>query len=124
KPNLSAPAVNVRTANGTTGSGTSISSPIVAGIAAQLIARVPTLATWPEATRAILMAGAHRRTPMPGGGYSADHEGVGTASAAWSNRILDRGPYGGYAFGAMRRGQTVVREVSVMKGQRLHVALA
>ena len=52
KPNVSAPAASVRTANGTTGSGTSIASPIVAGIAAQLVARAPTLATWPEATRA------------------------------------------------------------------------
>ena len=85
----------MRTANGTIGDGTSIASPIVAGIGAQLIARSPTLATWPEATRAILMAGANRRTPLPGGGLSRDHEGVGTASARWSNRVLDNGPYGG-----------------------------
>ncbi len=124
KPNLSAPAANVRTANGTTGSGTSVASPIVAGVAAQLIARVPTLASWPEATRAVLMAGAMRRTAMPGGGYSADHEGVGTASAVWSNRILDRGAFGGWTFGAMSRGQTVTQEVSVVKGQRVNVALA
>ncbi len=124
KPNLAGPAVNVRTANGTTGSGTSVSSPVVAGIAAQLIGRVPTLAAWPEATRAILMAGALRRTPMPGGGYSTDHEGVGTASALWSNRILDRGAFGGYAFGAMSRGQTVVQEVAVVKGQQVRVSLA
>ena len=124
KPNLSAPAANVRTANGTTGSGTSVASPIVAGIAAQLIARVPTLASWPEATRAVLMAGAMRRTPMPGGGYSADHEGVGTASAVWSNRVLDRGAFGGWKFGAMARGQTVTQEISVVKGQRVNVALA
>ncbi|HSK94923.1 MAG TPA: S8 family serine peptidase [Candidatus Angelobacter sp.] len=124
KPNLAGPAVDVRTANGTTGSGTSISSPVVAGIAAQIVGRAPTLAAWPEATRAILMAGAHRRTPMPGGGFSADHEGVGTASALWSNRILDRGTFGGYTFGAMQRGQTIVQEVPVLKGQRIHVALA
>ena len=124
KPNLSAPAVSVRTANGTTGDGTSIASPIVAGIAAQLVARAPTLASWPEATRAILMAGAHRRTPMPNGGFSPDHEGVGTASAAWSNRVLDRGPFGGWRMGSMRRGETVVQDVSVVKGQRVRVALA
>ena len=53
KPNLSAPAVSVRTANGMIGDGTSVASPIVAGIAAQLIARAPTLAAWPEATRAV-----------------------------------------------------------------------
>jgi hypothetical protein len=124
KPNLAGPAVNVRTANGTTGSGTSVATPVVAGIAAQLVARSPTLTSWPEATRAVLMAGALRRTPMPGGGYSADHEGVGTASALWSNRILDRGPFGGWAVGAMKRGQTVVRDVPVVKGQLVRVALA
>ena len=124
KPNLSAPAVSVRTANGTIGDGTSISSPIVAGIAAQLMARSPTLASWPEATRAILMAGANRRTPLPGGGTSRDHEGVGTASARWSNRALDNGPYGGWTFGAMSEGQAITRELRVVKGQRVRVALA
>ena len=124
KPNLSAPAVSVRTANGTIGDGTSISSPIVAGIGAQLLARTPSLATWPEATRAILMAGANRRTPLPGGGLSRDHEGVGTGSARWSNRVLDRGPYGGWIRGAMTEGQVVTRNIPVVKGQRVRVALA
>ena len=116
KPNLSAPAVSVRTANGTIGDGTSISSPIVAGIGAQLIARSPTLATWPEATRAILMAGAIRRTPLPGGGLSRDHEGVGTASARWSNRVLDNGVYGGWMLGTMTEGQTVTRNIACREG--------
>ncbi len=124
KPNLSAPAANVRTANGTIGSGTSVASPIVAGIAAQLIARAPTLAAWPEASRAILMAGAFRRTPMPGGGSSADHEGVGTASALWSNRVLDRGPFGGWAIGSFEGGVTVAQNIAVVKGQRVRLALA
>jgi hypothetical protein len=125
KPNLSAPAVSVRTANGTIGDGTSIASPIVAGIGAQLIARSPTLATWPEAARAILMAGAIRRTPLPGGGgLSRDHEGVGSASARWSNRVLDKGPYGSWTFGSMTEGQIVTRNIPVVKGQRVRVALA
>jgi len=126
KPNLSAPSVGVRTANGIYGNGTSIASPIVAGIAAQLLARAPTLAAWPEAARAILMAGAWQRTPMPGGGISFDHEGVGTASALWSNRILTQsnGPWGGYAVGSMRSGQTITRDVPVVAGQRVRVVLA
>ena len=124
KPNLSAPAVSVRTANGAIGDGTSIASPIVAGIGAQLIARSPTLATWPEAARAVMMAGAYRRTPMPGGGFSSDHEGVGTASARWSNRVLDNGAWGGWTFGAMSAGQTVTRSIEVVKGQTVRVALA
>ena len=126
KPNVSAPSVSVRTANGMIGDGTSVASPIVAGIAAQLVARAPSLAAWPEATRALIMAGAVRRTPMPNGGADADHEGVGTASATWSNRILvnGNGPFGGYAIGSMARGQTVVREIPVLAGQRVRVALA
>jgi Subtilase family len=124
KPNLSAPAVSVRTANGAFGDGTSVASPIVAGIAAQLIARSPSLATFPEATRAILMAGALRRTPMPGGGFSRDHEGVGSASALWSNRVLSQGAYGGWTMGAILENQPVTRNIPVVRGQKVRVALA
>jgi len=124
KPNVSAPAVNVRTANGIVGDGTSIASPIVAGIAAQLIGRAPSLAVMPEATRAIIMAGALSRTPMPDGSLSGDHEGVGTASAVWANRILSGGPYGGFLNGAMHPGEVAVRDVPVIAGQTVRVALA
>lgn len=124
KPNLSAPAVSVRTANGMYGDGTSVASPIVAGIAAQLYARSPGLASWPEAARAILMAGALRRTPMPNGGLSADHEGVGTADAWWSNRVLSNGSQGGYRFGSMSEGEVPAAEIDVIAGQRIRVALA
>ncbi len=123
KPNLAAPAVSVRTANGIYGDGTSIASPIVAGLAAQVIARAPTLATWPEGTRAVLMAGALRRTPMADGSLSPDREGVGTADATWSNRVLANGEYGGYRIGSMT-GSTVSQSISVVKGQRVRVALA
>lgn len=126
KPNLSAPAVSVRTANGISGDGTSVASPIVAGVAAQLLARAPSLALWPEATRAVLMAGAIRHTPMPGGGANADHEGVGTASALWSNRILvnGNGAWGGYRLGAAHPGEAIVQQVPVVAGQQVRVALA
>lgn len=126
KPNLSAPAVNVRTANGMAASGTSVATPITAGVAAQLIARAPTLAAWPEATRAILTAGALRRTPMPGGGYNADHEGAGTLSALWANRILVQGggDRGGYTFGVIEHGEPISRQFTVRAGQRIRVALA
>lgn len=124
KPNLSAPAVNVRTANGTIGSGTSIASPITAGIGAQILARAPSLAAWPEGARAVLMAGAVRRTPMPGGGTSTDHEGVGTASALWSNRVIDNGNFGGYRVGSMGPGQVIRQDIPVVAGQPVRVALA
>ncbi len=124
KPNLSAPAVSVRTANGIIGDGTSIASPIVAGIAAQLVARAPSLAAMPEATRAVLLAGALQRTPMPDGSINSDHEGVGTASALWANRVLSEGPFGGFEMAAMHPGETHTYDVSVVGGQQVRVALA
>jgi putative cell wall-binding protein len=126
KPNVSAPAVSVRTANGLGASGTSVASPIVAGIAAQLISRAPSLALRPEGTRAIIMAGAINRSPMPGGGSNADHEGTGTASAMWANRILNvgDGSWGGYRLGSMTAGQTVTEEISVVAGQKVKVAVS
>ena len=124
KPNVSAPAVNVVTANGLGATGTSVATPIVAGIAAQLIARAPALAAWPEAVRALVMAGAIHRIPMPDGSLNADHEGTGTASALWSNRILVNGDgsHGGYQFGTLSGATS--RQVSVVAGQRVRVALA
>jgi hypothetical protein len=126
KPNVSAPAVNVRTANGMIGNGTSVASPIVAGVVAQLMARDSTLLTWPEAVRAVVLAGALRRTPLSSGAVSTDHEGVGTASALWSNRILARGggAWGGYQVGSVRSGQRPSHSFTVEAGQRVRVALS
>ena len=122
KPNLSAPAVGVRTANGLAASGTSVATPITGGIAAQLIARAPSLAIWPEAVRALLMAGAWRQVPMPDGSINVDHQGVGLPSALWSNRILVAGDgrYGGYAIGSVSSG-TAQQTFSVQAGQVVRV---
>jgi hypothetical protein len=124
KPNLSAPAVGVRTANGLSATGTSVASPIVAGIAAQVLARAPGFSTWPEAMRAILMAGAIYHIRMPGGSIDAEHEGVGSASALWANRILTAGDgsYGGYAYGAL--SGTVSQAIHVAGGQRIKVVVS
>ncbi len=126
KPNLSAPAPGVRTANGLAASGTSISSPIVAGIAAQLLSRAPLLLLRPEGTRAIIMAGAVTRTPMPDGSLNADHEGTGSASALWANRLLDAGDgtWGGNRLGTMTGGNTVVQEIAVVAGQTVKVVVS
>jgi putative cell wall-binding protein len=126
KPNVSAPAASVVTANGLGASGTSVASPIVAGIAAQLIARLPSLALRPEATRALIMAGAVNRTAMPDGSLNADHEGTGTASAMWANSLLTAGdaPRGGHRMGSMTPGETIVQEIAVTAGQRIKVVVA
>jgi hypothetical protein len=126
KPNLVAPAVGVRTANGLTASGTSVATPIVAGVAAQLLSNEPSLAIWPEAARAILMAGAVHRVRMPDGSYNVDHEGVGMTSALWTARVGNTGDgtYGGYRLGALDEDSRVVQNISVRPGDRLRVALA
>jgi subtilisin family serine protease len=125
KPNVSAPAVNVETANGKRASGTSIAAPIVAGIAAQLYARNPTtFRAWPEAMRAIIMASAHRRIPLSGGGTSTDHEGVGTVHALWAHRVYGNPTYGGWTKGTMAKGERVSKTFSVKAGQKVRIALA
>ena len=125
KPNVSAPAASVITANGLGASGTSVASPIVAGIAAQVISNLPSLALRPEVTRAIIMAGAINRTPMPDGSKNADHEGTGTASALWANRLLTAGDTvnGGHRMGSMTAGQTVAQDIAVVAGQKVKVVL-
>ena len=125
KPNVSAPAAGVQTANGLGASGTSIASPIVAGIAAQVISRLPSVALRPDATRAIIMASAINRSPMPDGSRNADHEGTGTASALWANRLLTAGdaPYGGHRMGIMSEGQAVTQDIAVVAGQKVKVVL-
>jgi hypothetical protein len=126
KPNLVAPAVGVRTANGLAASGTSVATPIVAGVAAQLLANEPVLAAWPEGARAVLMAGAIHRVPMPNGSRNVDHEGVGMTSAYWTNLIASAGDnqFGGYRIDSLLPGETPVQQVSVRAGDRLRVALA
>ncbi len=126
KPNLVAPAVNVRTANGLAASGTSVATPIVAGVAAQVLSNEPVLAAWPEGARAVLMAGAKYRVRMPNGAWNPDHAGVGMISAKWANRAAHRGDnrLGGYAIGELRSGDQPVRNVEVLRGDRLRVALA
>jgi hypothetical protein len=126
KPNLVAPAVGVRTANGLAASGTSVATPIVAGVAAQLLANEPLLAAWPEGARAVLMAGAVHRVRMPNGSRNVDHEGVGMSSAHWTNRIAVAGDhtFGGYLVGSLEAGDEPQQRINVRAGDRLRVALA
>ena len=126
KPNVSAPAASVRTANGLGASGTSVAAPIVSGIAAQVIARAPSLALRPEGTRAVIMASAINRSPMPDGSRNADHEGTGTASALWANRILNLGDgaWGGYRLAGMTAGQVLAEQITVVAGQKVKVAVS
>ncbi len=77
---------------GLTDSGTSFAAPAVAGIAACVQEAAPVLKSWPEGTRAVLMAGAWRNPS--GGRWRADlvagvdgRDGAGTADAGRSTSI-------------------------------------
>jgi hypothetical protein len=127
KPTVSAPAVRVRTANGLSATGTSVATPITAGIAAQVLARRPGLATWPETLRAIIVAGAVENHVNPATGrVSVDHEGSGSVNARWSNRVAVEGggTYGGFIKGEINADTNVTKTFSVTGGQRVRVALA
>ncbi|MET3769486.1 hypothetical protein ABIB15_002188 [Marisediminicola sp. UYEF4] len=77
---------------GLTDSGTSFAAPAVAGIAACVQEAAPLLRSWPEGTRAVLMAGAWRNPS--GGRWRADlvagvdgRDGAGTVDAGRSTSI-------------------------------------
>lgn len=105
-PEIAANGTSV-TAVGLTKSGTSMASPAVAGAAALLHDTHPSLRVWPEACRAILLAGATRN--ITGSTWWADvsagtdaFDGAGALNALESHRIAQvrRSPDGGPA----RRG--------------------
>lgn len=126
KPNISAPAKGITTANGWSASGTSVAAPIVSGIAAQLQARNPGyLQYWPEAIRAMIMAGAIHKTPKSSGSYSPAREGVGTVSAKWANNAFVDG--GGSLGGVVRITKTsssdYTKSFSVAANQKVEVAV-
>jgi hypothetical protein len=126
KPEVTAPAYSVRTANGLSTSGTSVATPMVAGIAAQLIARSSAqLETRPYAVKALIMAGAIDAVPLPSGTYDTDHGGVGLASAKWANQalILGGGSTGGYLTGTATSITTYTSTFSVLNNQKVQIAL-
>ncbi|BDV31893.1 S8 family serine peptidase [Microbacterium terricola] len=90
-PEIAGNGVGV-TVVGLTDSGTSFAAPAVAGIAACVQEAAPVLKSWPEGTRAVLMAGAWRNPS--GGRWRADlsagvdaRDGAGTADAGRSTSI-------------------------------------
>ena len=99
KPEVSAPAhggsgfTTVRTANGEAWCGTSVATPIVSGIVAQLYGRdLTTFRSWPELAKTIVISGAIHRTPLTvGEPPDQSHEGYGTVSAEW---VHDTWTYG------------------------------
>ncbi len=110
KPEIVAPAQNISTYF-YNGSGVSASTPMVAGVAAQILDQRPSLLNFPEQMKAILLAGSRAHHALtPGGSTSIAAEGLGTVSAKWSSRLaekntaIDTGSYGGLTFTAADHG--------------------
>ena len=110
KPEIVAPAQNISTYF-FNGSGVSASTPMVAGVAAQLLDQRPSLLNYPEQMKAILLAGSEAKHALtPGGHQSVSAEGLGTLSAKWSSRVAEKnttintGNYGGMTFAGVAHG--------------------
>lgn len=93
-PQVAAPGVNIRMLSCDGGinyqaSGTSFSSPIVAGVAALMMSEKPVLGSCPEAVRAILMATAWHNIEGASELSSKDGAGGVDAKAAWA--VASRG---------------------------------
>ncbi|HEV2763892.1 MAG TPA: S8 family serine peptidase [Pyrinomonadaceae bacterium] len=96
KPEVAAPGTNITSLlmaapgtcpTGNVGSGTSYSSPIVAGVAAQLMQANTSLRLYPESVKALIMAGATHN--IEGDQRLSDFDGVGgvNALASYSSTI-------------------------------------
>jgi hypothetical protein len=102
KPEVSAPAVCVQV-TGTTcvsSTGTSISSPQVAAELGNLVGYAPTsLRSWPERTKAIVLAasGRHRTSTDPSG--MGDKEGLGDLTTERADLIAEKRVINGYKVG-------------------------
>lgn len=106
-PQLAAPGggLNMPDCSGGTSyfaSGTSFSSPIVAGIAALLVDRQPALGGWPEPVRAILMASAWHN--IEGAAGLSAKDGAGGVDAIAAYRVANRGTGTGFNYGSLSSG--------------------
>lgn len=99
KPDVAAPGTSITSLlmaspgtcpTGNVGSGTSYSSPMVAGIAAQIVGERPSLKIYPETIKALIMSGATNN--IEGSARLSDYDGAGgvNASAAYNSVINDR----------------------------------
>ncbi len=84
---------------GYTASGTSFSSPITAGVAALVVSKQPSLGSWPEAVRAIIMATAWHN--IEGVARLSSKDGAGGVDAKAAFAVAARGKGTGYQYGTL-----------------------
>jgi subtilisin family serine protease len=132
KPEVAAPGANIlstfRFSNGAFGfnnmSGTSMATPMVTGGAALLIQRVPTLATWPEIVKAILMASATHN--IEGDSRLSEYDGAGGIVLDRADRIAEgrAGNWGGISYPCSQPANLNLATMRLMAGISTRAVMA
>ncbi|HLH26954.1 MAG TPA: S8 family serine peptidase [Chloroflexota bacterium] len=130
KPELAAPGTNITSLavaapwTGYTSTGASFATPMVAGTAALLLQRDGSLAQWPEALRAILMATAVN--PLQGDTTLASRGGVGGLVTDRADNVVQHidGDWGAQPYDCGSPSPLDVASVTLQAGQRLRGVIA
>lgn len=124
KPDISAPGTDITTDAGT-GSGTSFSTPLVAGIIAQLCSYKSALKTQQDAIKALLIGGAHKDRRFTPSDSLYAQLGAGMIDARGTRWVINQGRYHSDLFTPSISAGTT-RTYNVIVGSTdssLHVAL-
>jgi len=130
KPEVVAPGIGIMSTTtsapwiGATGAGTSFSAPIVTGIAALMMQRDRTLASFPEAVKAILMATAVNN--IEGSAQLSEYDGAGGVVADKADDLVRKikGNWGGQSYSCKTANQLNVATMSLTANQRTRAAIA
>ncbi len=131
KPEVVAPGSNIistTTASpwvGNVGSGTSYSTPMVAGITALMYQRDVSLILWPEATKAILMATAIRN--KEGAARLSEKDGAGGVWALGADMVASnqtsKGGWGANTYSCVRPTNWNVGTMNLQAGRKVRVVI-
>jgi hypothetical protein len=130
KPEVAAPGTNINSTTtaspwtGGIGSGTSYAAPMVTGVAALLIQRNSSLASWPEAIKAILMTTAIHN--IEGDARLSERDGAGGIAADRADDVARgvNGNWGAESYSCSTPTAHDVATISLTGGQRTRATIA
>jgi len=130
KPEVAAPGTNINSTTnaspwtGPIGSGTSYAAPMVTGVAALLMQRNSSLASWPEAIKAILMTTAVHN--IEGDARLSERDGAGGIAADRADDVARgvNGNWGGQSYTCSTATGLDVATISLTAGQRTRATIA